>query len=439
MKCSAGVIAERGGLTSHAAIIARELNIPAVVGAAHATKLLATGDPLLLSGDRGEVYRLVEGEALPAFAPESQRPRLPLSPPPLGTQLLVNLSQPNSIARAAQLPVDGVGLLRSELMLSELLSSGTLADWLAGPRREVLRERLVDLVSQFAAAFAPRPVFYRSTDWRAGEFAQLFPESSPSHLGRGRGTYRYLEDPAWFELELGALGQVLAAGFQNVHLLLPFVRSLEEFCFVRDRVQQLPMRRQGLLQLWIVAEVPSVLYLLPDYVKAGVQGIAIGSNDLMQLLLGVDRDGDFRETPLNVTHPAFLAALKQLIEQAQQLGIPCSFCGQAVVEDPSLVERLVNWGISALSVEPDAVESTYWALARPNSGYCWRRPGDRWGETPPYNLGLNQPQGGEDGRIYGGGDRGGETGTSGRGHSHRFGAGAPGTNPGSGSQSAGAE
>jgi pyruvate,water dikinase len=146
--------------------------------------------------------------------------------------------------------------------------------------------------------------------------------------------------------------------------MLPFVRRVEEFCFCRQRAELAGLTRDPGFQLWIMAEVPSVLFLLPEYVNAGVQGISIGSNDLTQLLLGVDRDNAAIAEVFDERHPAVKAAIAQLIQQAHQLGIPCSICGQAPTRYPDLVEDLVRWGIDTLSVDLEAVEPTYWAISR---------------------------------------------------------------------------
>nr|WP_242037577.1 putative PEP-binding protein [Coleofasciculus sp. FACHB-SPT9] len=444
LKQAVAVVAEQGAMTCHAAIIARELGIPAVVGAVGATRLIQTGDAVLVDGDKGAVYR-VEAQAgerekiLPHSSlstphaalstphsgvptphaalstphsgvptphaalstPHSGLPTLhaalstprpsalspqpsalspqpsALSPQPsalspqssvLATQLLVNLSQPSSIQRAAQMPVDGVGLLRSELMLLEVLQGQHPQRWLQQQREDELREILAQQLCQFAEAFAPRPVFYRSLDLRSHEFQYLVggslahPEANPM-LGM-RGTFSYVSNPALFDLELAALVQVQQSGYTNVRLLLPFVRTVEEFSFCRRRVEQAGLSQSPQFQLWIVAEVPSVLFLLPDYVKAGVQGISIGTNDLTQLLLGVDRDQAQMAAAFDERHPAVTQAIAQLIQMAKQAGIPCCICGQAPAQYPELIDQLVQWGIPSISVELDAVERTYNAIAR---------------------------------------------------------------------------
>jgi pyruvate,water dikinase len=378
---AAGIITEQGGLTSHAAILARELGIPAVVRVEHATKIIQTGERLLIDGDKGEVYRLTRevGEAGEMGKEDKGTGKqgdvstlsdsIPVSSPHLamiGTQLLVNLSQPSLIEQVQSLPVDGVGLLRSELMALNILEGQHPNTWVQKGQQTLLLERLREQIMQFARAFAPRPVFYRSLDWRSHElssFNDSLQSSTQSMLGE-RGTFSYLQNPAVFELELAALAAVQKAGYNNVHLLLPFVRTVEEFSFCRQKVEQAKLTQVPQFQLWIMAEVPSVLFLLPEYVKAGVAGISIGTNDLTQLLLGVDREQGQLAKAFNERHPVVMGAVAQLIQMAKSAGIPCSICGQAPVLYPEIIEQLVQWGITSISVEPEAVERTYLAIAR---------------------------------------------------------------------------
>ena len=370
---AAGVVTEQGGLTCHGAILARELGIPAVVSAANATHLIQTGEFVLVDGDRGEIHRVSEEDGEKRVEEQGE---LFLTPSfmtshraPIATQLLVNLSQPSLIERVRGLPVDGVGLLRSELMALNVLEGQHPNSWLQQGREAELVELWQEQISQFVRGFAPRPVFYRSLDWRSHEFQSL-PDSSSSEQAETnpmlglRGTFSYLQNPTLFDMELTALAQVQQSGYTNFHLLLPFVRTVEEFSFCRRQVEQAGLTQLAQFQLWIMAEVPSVLFLLPQYVKAGVQGISIGTNDLTQLLLGVDRNQGQMAAAFDERHPAVMQAIAQIIQLARQAGIPCSICGQAPALYPELIDPLVRWGITSISVEPEAVELTYTAIAR---------------------------------------------------------------------------
>ncbi|MBK1986038.1 phosphoenolpyruvate synthase [Sphaerospermopsis aphanizomenoides BCCUSP55] len=367
-----GIVTERGGLTSHGAILSRELGIPAVVSATSATNLMQTGERLLLDGDRGEIYRhRGDGEEVKGEN-QSHKYFAPLTPnlPMIATQLLVNLSQSNLISQVLSLPVDGVGLLRSELMVLNILQGQNPHAWLLGGKKTELLELWSEEIKKFTCAFAPKPVLYRSLDWRLSDLPSWSDtsSSSPQSMLGERGTLSYLRNPTLFEFELKALAKVQQAGFNNLHLLLPFVRTVEEFIFCRRKVEEAGLTQVSQFQLWIMAEVPSVLFLLPEYIKAGVAGISIGTNDLTQLILGVDREQGELAKIFDERHPAVMSAIAQLIKMAKDGGIPCSICGQAPALYPEIIDKLVEWGISSISVEPEAVERTYQAIARAEHG-----------------------------------------------------------------------
>ncbi|MBD2593412.1 phosphoenolpyruvate synthase [Nostoc spongiaeforme FACHB-130] len=368
------IVTVQGGLTSHAAILSRELGIPAVVSAKDATVLIQTGEKLLVDGDRGEIYRLRDSKAnnpenpeisIPAPSVSPDHSHLSSQPPMIATQLMVNLSQPNLIERSQTLPVDGVGLLRSELMLLNILEGQHPHNWIMSGRRSELLELWTQQIINFVRAFTPRPVFYRSLDWRLSEFSSTYTPPAATHSILGdRGTLSYINNPAVFDLELTALLNVQKAGYSNLRLLLPFVRSVAEFSFCRQKVEQIGLTQMSQFQLWIMAEVPSVLFLLPEYVKAGVAGISIGTNDLTQLLLGVDREQGQLTKIFDERHPAVMGAIAQLIQMAKNADIPCAICGQAPALYPEIIDKLVEWGITSISVEPEAVERTHYAIAR---------------------------------------------------------------------------
>jgi pyruvate, water dikinase len=362
-----GVVAEQGGMTSHGAIIARELGIPAVVGADNSTQRIVTGDWLRLDGDRGHIYR-VDAPPRPSSSYPVVGPDRIIPVPPQGantaTQVMVSLSQPEALERAARLPVAGIGLLRSELMVLGFLGQQHPSQWLQQGRRTELVKQWAIHISKFAQAFAPRPVFYRSLDWRSHEFPTLLgaPPTALTMLGV-RGTLSYQLSPDLFEVELAALCQVYEAGYTNLRLILPFVRTVEEFSFCRHRVEQTGLLQVPNFELWIMAEVPSALFLLPEYVEAGVQGIAIGTNDLTQLMLGVDRDQSLLASAFDAAHPAVVRAILQLVQTATQLGIPCSICGQTPIQYPQLIAAFVQAGATAITVSSDGVDATLQAIA----------------------------------------------------------------------------
>ncbi|ELR99408.1 putative PEP-binding protein [Gloeocapsa sp. PCC 73106] len=348
LKQAAGIILEKGGLTSHGAIVARELGIPAIVGAKQATHLIKTGEFIKIDGETGEVH--------PAFPRDIQSQvdvKTFLPTYPLGTQLLVNISQKETLVQISGLPIDGVGLLRSELFFGELLQTRPLLTWLRQYKSE-LQAKLLALLEPVSRVFSPKPVFYRSLNWYALEL-----ESYLEPLQRETKIRQ-----EFFSLELQTLLNLRKQLNYNINLLLPFVRSVEEFQDYYQQVKQIGLLHQESFQIWIMAEIPSVIFMLPEYVAAGVQGISIGTNDLSQFLLGINRDKSYIPPELTVKHPAIKKAIKQLIESAKQNNIPCSICGQLPVDYPEIIPDLIRWGIQSISVEPRALEKTYWAIAR---------------------------------------------------------------------------
>ena len=353
LKQAVGLVTETGSLTSHGAILARELGIPAIVGVTAATDRLQTGRSMRLDGDRGELtsdVRIPISDTLkPSVPPLEERSEV------RGTQLMVMLSQPSSVktmSSEAMRLVDGVGLVRSELMAVEVLNGDSPVQWVRDGRTAALVDRLTEGMLEFARAFAPRPVYYRTVDSMAG---------SPLGL---RGTLAYVKDPRTFDCELAALARVWEAGCTNVQLMLPFVRSLEEFRFCRQRCDLVGLTDRPAFQCWIMAEVPSVLFLLDAYVEAGVSGIAIGTNDLTQLLLGVDREDSSMAQSFELRRPAVLKAIAQLAKTARRLGIPCTVCADTVSVEPDVLERFVRCGVTGISVRRDAIARSHDAIVR---------------------------------------------------------------------------
>ena len=214
----------------------------------------------------------------------------------------------------------------------------------------------------FAAGFAPRPVTYRTIDFRTNEFRGLRggdrfePEEANPMIGY-RGVHRYVREPDLFALELDAIRRVWDSGRANLHVMLPFVRTADELSACRALVDASGLPSRTGFELWVMAEVPSVLFNLERYASLGVAGISIGSNDLTQLLLGADRDSELL-AEFDERDPAVVAYLEQLIPRARALGLKTSICGQAPSVHPEYAELLVRAGIDAISVNIDVVERT---------------------------------------------------------------------------------
>jgi pyruvate, water dikinase len=362
MRRAAAIVTDSGGMTCHAAIVSRELGIPCVVGTSEATSRLREGELVTVDATHGVV---IEGKAEVVGEPTTAGPAAATATaaPVTGTRLLVNLSEPSQAERAASLPVDGVGLLRAELMVLEALEGVHPRLLIERGRGAEFSERMAEGILAFARAFSPRPVTYRTIDFRTNEFRGLEggdryePEEANPMIGF-RGALRYSRQPEVFALELAALGRVWDEGLENVHVMLPFVRTPAELTACIEAIERSGLSRRRGFELWVMAEVPSVLFHLERYADQGIAGISIGSNDLTQLLLGADRDSELVAEVFDERDGAVVAYLEQLVARARSLGLRTSICGQAPSVHPEYAELLVRAGIDAVSVTPDAVERT---------------------------------------------------------------------------------
>lgn len=375
LRRAAAVVTESGGTTCHAAIVSRELGVPCVVGVHDATRVLADGASVTVDGTSGTVTRGSASSGpppVPSPAPlvrsdEGRDPAPALPPGSTATRIEVNIGVVSSAAAAAALPVDGVGLLRAEVLLVEALDGVHPSAMVAAGGADRFVDRLAEAVAAVAAPFGRRPVRYRSTDFRSNEFGRLEggelvePDEANPMIGY-RGCFRYVSDPVLFRLELEALARV-RADHPNVHLMIPFVRTRWELAACLELVDASPLGADRRLERWIMAEVPSVVYRLADYAALGVAGVSIGTNDLTQLLLGVDRDSSVCAPLSDPADEAVLAAIADIVTRARAAGLATSLCGQAPSDDPAFAEHLVRVGIDAISVTPDAVEPLRRAVA----------------------------------------------------------------------------
>jgi pyruvate,water dikinase len=366
MRRASAIVTDSGGMTCHAAIVSRELGIPCVVGTGEATRKLRDGELVTVDATDGTVRA---GAASAAQKTPAEPARAASNGAVVtGTRLLLNLSEPSQVQHAAALDVDGVGLLRAELMLVEALDGVHPRKLLADGRGEEFVERMAVALTTFAAGFAPRPVTYRTTDFRTNEFRGLaggeeFEPHEANPMIGFRGALRYTEQPEVFALELQAIGRVWDAGHHNFHVMLPFVRTTHELERCRDLIAGAGLLRRPGFELWVMAEVPSVLFNLERYANLGIAGISIGSNDLTQLLLGADRDSERLSDTFDERDPAVIDYLRQLIPRARAAGLQTSICGQAPSVHPEYAELLVRAGIDAISVSVDAVDRTRQLIA----------------------------------------------------------------------------
>ncbi len=385
MKRAAAIVTNRGGRTCHAAIVARELGIPAVVGAGHATEVLKDGEPVTVScaeGDTGTVYAGLLPYEVETLASETL-PALPL-------KLMMNVGNPERAFEFAQIPNHGIGLARLEFIIARMIGVHPLAllDY-AGQTPELRAEidarsagyadpvafyvdKLAEGIATLAAAFWPQPVIVRLSDFKSNEYANLVggeryePKEENPMLGL-RGAARYVSAmfrPA-FELECRALKQVRETlGFTNVEVMIPFVRTVDECAAVVGLLRDNGLARgeQG-LRLVMMCEIPSNVLLADDFLQH-VDGFSIGSNDLTQLTLGIDRDSGLVAESFDERNPAVKKLLAEAIAACRRHAKYIGICGQGPSDHPDLAEWLVEQGIGSISLNPDTVVATWRRLAR---------------------------------------------------------------------------
>lgn len=364
MKKVNGIITDKGGQTSHAAIVSRELGVPCVVGTTNATKFFKEGDIVTLDGTTGKVWKgdLTQG-LLPAL------PKSNLSPVKLktATKLYVNLGEPDLAANISQRPVDGIGLLRAEFMMANIGIHPKKI--IAEGKQKVFINKLAADIAKFCSAFNPRPVIYRATDFKTNEYRYLKwgklyePEESNPMLGF-RGAIRYINSPDVFSMELEAIKLVRQKhNLKNIWLMIPFVHTPQELEKVKRIIADHGLLRSPSFKLLMMVEIPSNVILLDRFIDVGIDGISIGSNDLTMLTLGIDRDNSEVAPAFNEMDPAVLWSLKRAVTKAKRRGIMAGICGQAPSNYPELVEKLVKWGITSISVSPDAIDRTRETIA----------------------------------------------------------------------------
>jgi len=359
MKRAAAIVTDKGGRTAHAAIVSRELGIPCVVGTGEATKSLSTGQTITVDGASGCVYE-GRAEVRLAWAEEQKKRRATSAHIKTRTRVYVNLAEPELAERVAKQNVDGVGLLRAEFIVAQIGEHPSLV--IEEGRQEEFIEKLADGLRSFAKAFHPRPVVYRTTDFKTNEYSNLKggqkyePEEENPMIGY-RGASRYARDEAAFQLEIEAIQRV-RRDYPNLWVMIPFVRSPEELAEVKAILDREGLRRSEEFKLWMMAEVPSNVFILERFIDVGIDGISIGSNDLTQLVLGIDRDSSILGADFDERNEAVMLALEQLVRTAKKRGITSSICGQAPSDYPDLTQKLVEWGITSISVNPDVIDKT---------------------------------------------------------------------------------
>lgn len=380
MKTAAAVVTDRGGRTCHAAIVARELGLPAVVGTDTGTSTLQDGDIVTVSCAEGEIGRVYTGH-VDFHVDEVDLTDLPRP----HTKIMVNLGNPGLAFHTSMLPNDGVGLARMEFIISEAIKAHPMA--LLHPERvddpaekaaleqlvtgyadgaAYFVERLSEGVGTIAAAFYPKPVVVRMSDFKTNEYASLLggsafepPEDNPMLGFRGASRYAHPAYAEGFALECRAMRRVREQmGLTNVILMLPFVRRLAEADLVLARMTELGLSRgvDG-LQIYAMCEIPNNVVLVDEFAQR-FDGFSIGSNDLTQLTLGVDRDSAMVAFDYDERDPGVKRMIQLAVEGCRRNGIHSGLCGQAPSDYPDMAEFLVEIGIDSMSLNPDSILRT---------------------------------------------------------------------------------
>ncbi len=363
MKKAAAIITDEGGLTSHAAIVSRELGIPCVVGTKEATTKLKEDTIVSVDGLTGQVFL---GGKVTKQTSEHKLSEEKNVMTKTATKIYVNLAEPEMAEEVAKKHVEGVGLLRAEFMVAQIGVHPKQA--IKEMKQEKYIQKLADGLEKFCKAFAGRPVVYRATDFKTNEYRQLeggkaWEPEEPNPLLGFRGAYRYIANPEVFNLELQAIKRVRAK-YNNLWLMIPFVRSPEELAKVRRLVASEGLFNSTTFKFWMMCELPVNVILLEEFIKVGIDGVSIGSNDLTMLVLGTDRDNAEVARAFDERSPAVMWALKRIITTCNDNGITASICGQAPSEYVEIVEMLVKYGITSISVNPDAINRTREIVAK---------------------------------------------------------------------------
>ncbi|MCX7996813.1 MAG: phosphoenolpyruvate synthase [Patescibacteria group bacterium] len=354
MKRAAAIVTDKGGRTSHAAIVSRELGIPAVVGTENATKVLKNGMVVSVVGSTGEIF---EGKLDGA----NVHKKVEKSTQSTKVHVYLNTAEPEAAKRLSEMNVDGVGLLRAEFMIA---AGGVHPkEYIRQKNEKQFVDRLAKNLEKFTSAFNPRPVVYRATDFKSNEYRNLKggekyePKEENPMIGY-RGASRYIVDKDVFSLELQAFQKIWGKGYKNLHLMIPFVRVPYELIQIKEMIQQHGLFDYPEFKLWIMVEVPAAAIMLEELIKIGFDGVSIGTNDLTMMLLGVDRDSEKVSGLYDERNPAVVQTLVHIVKTCKKHGVTCSICGEAASNYPDLVEKLVRTGITSVSVNADVADKT---------------------------------------------------------------------------------
>ncbi len=362
MRIAAAIITDEGGMTSHAAIVSREMGIPCIVGTGNATQVLKEGEMVTVDAVDGYVYRgVVEIERKEKAEVEEEK--IDASKLITKTKIFMNLGVPFKIKDYKDLPFDGIGLMRVEFIIASQIGKHPLYMIEQGRENEYI-DTLANGIEEVASAVYPRPVIVRFSDFKSNEYRNLEGgekyepmENNPMIGFRGVSRYVSPKFEKAFRLECRAIKKVREK-YDNVYVMLPFVRTVEEVIKVLKIMESEGLIRNEKFKVFLMAEVPSIVVLADEFAKLPIDGISIGSNDLTQLTLGVDRDSEILGELgyFDERNEAVLRSINRLIKVFHEHGKTVSICGQAPSVYPEFMEFLIRAGIDDISLNPDAVE-----------------------------------------------------------------------------------
>jgi len=370
MKKAKAIVTDAGGMTCHAAIVSRELGIPCITGTKIGTSTLESGQEVTVDAKMGVVYQgivLESPEAEIRAQPAADGLAAFKDPTVTGTKIFVNLGEPELANRISQLPVDGVGLLRMEFIVSDHVKKHPMM-LIENKHPEEFVDKLAAGLETICRAFYPRPVILRFSDFKTNEYAKLeggekyeggIKEANPLIGWRGASRYTDRRYQPAFKLEVAAVKKVRdEMGMRNLWCMIPFNRTVDEFVKIRELLRQEGLAQAEDFKLWIMAEIPSNIILADEFCKAGADGFSIGSNDLTMLILGADRDNEVLAPLFDERNLAVKRAIKELIATAHKYGKTVSICGQAPSVYPEFCKFLVESGIDSISVNSDVIVHT---------------------------------------------------------------------------------
>ena len=358
MKKAAAIITDEGGMTSHAAIVSREMGTPAIVGTKTATKDLKDGQLVTVNGKTGQVFAGGNSNFKKTDIEINKNVSKSETALKTATKVYVNLAEPELAEKVSKLNVDGVGLLRAEFMIASIGIHPKQA--IKDKKQNKFVDQLAADIAKFCKAFDGKPIIYRATDFKTNEYRSLeggkqWEPQEPNPMLGYRGAFRYISDPEVFNLELRALKKVREK-YNNLHIMIPFVRSPDELRKVRRLVEVEGFFEDPSFKFWMMVELPVNVILLPEFIEVGIDGVSVGSNDLTMLLQGTDRDNSTVASAFNERNPEVTWALKKIIKICHKYKITASICGQSVSTYDEIVDTLVRAGITSISVNPDAVD-----------------------------------------------------------------------------------